>query len=227
MVDAGANIGEQSVFLAQAVGAMGTVLCYEPQRICHQLLATNMTLNGQVNCLLHLEALGAAPGHIHIPRLDINRRQDFGDVAVNAEQEGERVRMSTLDSVGLKTCHLIKVDVRGYEREVLRGAEATIHTCRPFLYVDNSSEDNSPALLEKMFDMDYRLFWHLSPLFNPANFYGVRKNVFGRFASANVVAVPREREMNIQNLRPIHSLDDFWTRPPVERGVEKSDAPKG
>lgn len=220
VVDVGANIGVHSLFFAQAVGAKGTVVAFEPQRVCHQMLVTNMTLNGQVNCLLNLEALGAAPGDVRVPRVDINQRYDFGGVAVNAEVEGERVRMITLDSVGLKACQLIKIDVEGDEREVLRGAEATIHSCRPILYVDNGAEEKSPALLEKLFDMDYRLFWHLPPLFNPGNFYGVRKNVFGRLVSTNVVGVPREREMNIQNLRAIHSLDDFWNRPPVTQRAD-------
>ena len=56
---------------------------------------------------------------------------------------GEPVVMVTLDAFDLPACHFLKVDVEGMEVEVLRGAQNTIATYRPLMYVENDREQRS------------------------------------------------------------------------------------
>jgi FkbM family methyltransferase len=57
---------------------------------------------------------------------------------------GQRVKVATLDEVvdaeGLKSVALVKVDVEGFEAEVLQGAVRTLTELRPALYVETGHE---------------------------------------------------------------------------------------
>ncbi len=46
------------------------------------------------------------------------------------------IRMLTLDSLDLQDVDFIKVDVEGFEENVLRGGEATLATWRPIVIVE-------------------------------------------------------------------------------------------
>jgi hypothetical protein len=74
-----------------------------------------------------------------------------------------------LDSLDLPACHFVKADVEGMELSVLRGAEQTLRRHRPLLYVENDRQASSPALIEYLQSLEYDLYWHLPPLFNPRN----------------------------------------------------------
>ena len=42
-----------------------------------------------------------------------------------------------IDDLGLQSCGLIYLDIEGYEMKALRGAEATIRTCRPAIVIED------------------------------------------------------------------------------------------
>lgn len=69
---------------------------------------------------------------------------------------------------------LLKVDVEGSELQVLQGAQETLAKSRPVLYVENAQVDQSPALIEYLWKQGYRLWWHISSLFNPQNYRAIR-----------------------------------------------------
>jgi len=58
-------------------------------------------------------------------------------------------------------------------------------------------------LLRLIARLGYTSWWHLPPLFNPENYAGNRKNVFGRIVSANLLCVPEELPETIEDLRRI------------------------
>jgi Methyltransferase FkbM domain len=126
---------------------------------------------------------------------------------------GEEIPVAPLDSYHLESCHLIKIDVEGMERDVLEGAWATLAQHRPFLYVENDRSDKSKQLIDWLFSADYRLFWHLPPLFNANNYFGQQENVFGNIVSVNVLCVPRTKQLTMTNFREITSPDDDWRSP--------------
>lgn len=202
-IDAGANIGCHTVFMAQAVGEAGAVLAFEPQRQVFQMLCANVALNGLGNVHTWQAALGPEAGSIVVPSVRYDRQGNFGGVALGSHARGEKVPVMTLDALPLRSCHFIKIDVEGMEREVLAGGGKMIGRFRPLLYVENDRKEKSQALIEALFALDYRLFWHFPPLFNPGNFFGNPENVFGRIVSRNMLCLPKERPVQAINLPEI------------------------
>src|ERR1043166_2989498 len=210
IVDVGANIGTHTLFMAHAVGVTGTVIAFEPQRLVFQALCANLALNDIVNVMAYQCAVGCVAGSIKVPVLKPDEIQNFGGLMLGGAQEGESVPVVTLDSLGLMKCSLIKADVEGMEQDVLRGAEQTIRRHRPLLYVENDRAEKSAALIELIQRFGYRLWWHLPPLYHPANIAGNTDNVFPGIVSVNLLCVPREIPCNIKDLREVRGPEDTW-----------------
>jgi FkbM family methyltransferase len=216
VVDAGAHIGTHAIYFAQTVGNTGTVIAVEPQRIIHQILCANVALNALMNVVTLHGALGDKPGTAKVFPLDYRLENNFGGLEIWKAEAGEPVKIVTLDSLGLTRCHFIKIDVEGMEGNVLRGARETITRHWPLLYVENDRQDKSAALIALLFELGYRLYWDIRPMFNPANFAGIGENVFGLGASFNMLCVPRSAGAAITGFREIMSPDDV-VGPAAER----------
>jgi FkbM family methyltransferase len=210
VVEVGANIGAHTLPLAKIVGARGVVHAFEPQRIVFQALCANMALNSLDQVYCHQAAVGAEPGHILVPRLDYSAQNNFGGLGLGQYDTGENVPLMTVDQLDLEACHLMKIDVEGMERSVLRGAEATIAEHRPILYLENDRQEHSAALIKDILALQYRLFWHLPSLFNPNNYFHHQNNVFGRIVSVNMLGIPLEASIEVRGLRPVTGPEDTW-----------------
>jgi FkbM family methyltransferase len=212
VIDIGANIGTHTIPLADAVGPQGRVIAIEPQRTAHKLLCANVALNRFNHVDVVRAAAGAARGRIRVPVLDYAEKNNFGGIELrsNITTGGDAVPVVTIDSFALKSCHLIKIDVEGMEKDVLDGAAETIARCKPILHVENDREDRSPALIERILGLGYRAWWHVTPLFNPRNPYGNGENVFGSFCSFNLICVPADRPTRLDELPEVKSPDDGW-----------------
>ena len=222
VIDAGANIGSHTVPLAQHVGPEGRVLAFEPQAAIFALLCENIELAELENVTAYHAALGRATGTISIPDIDYDAPANFGGVEVSEFTNGSPVALRTLDEfVTLPRLDLVKIDVEGMEREVLAGGERLINQFRPLLYVENDRDEKSAALIDALFGLRYRLFWHLPPLFNPKNFRGNRENVFGSICSWNMLCVPAETPLEIIGFDEITHTSDrpFQVDANFERGV--------
>ena len=198
VVDAGANIGALTVYFAQAVGAQGAVLAFEPQRVMFQMLCANLALNKIGNVRVWQAGLGASAGQASVRPLDYDTLSNFGDLTLRPEGPGEIVQVTPLDSLNLPRCDLIKIDVQGMEGEVLNGARATIARCQPLLYIENDIREKSPALIGALLALGYRLYWHLPYLFDPNNFFGNSENVFDITASVNMLALPQSDTRRVE-----------------------------
>ncbi len=212
VVDAGANIGVHSLVLSKLVGNQGLVEAFEPQRRIHEILCANMALNGRTNVRCRCEALGEAAGEIVVPPLDYDAEANFGGLGLGGYQAGERVPVVTIDGLQLPRCDLLKVDVEGMELAVLRGAAQTVRRFCPLLYVENDRLEASPALIEYLLSLDYRLYWHLPPLFHPGNFFGNSANVFGNIVSSNMLCIHASVKSSISGLTPIEKPEAHWLK---------------
>jgi len=94
------------------------------------------------------------------------------------------------------------------EQAVLEGGRETIERLRPILYLENDRRDYSPALIRLVGSLGYRAWWHIVPIFNSENFTGSRANIFGSFASSNLLALPAEHRA-IVNLKPVVDPDEW------------------
>jgi len=114
--------------------------------------------------------------------------------------------LRAIDDLGLAACHLLKLDIEGMEVEALRGAEQTVRAHRPLIYVENDRQERSEELVALLLAWDFRPYWHLTPLFSPANFAGEPENIFGSLCSFNLLCVPRERGVTVETMEEITSL---------------------
>lgn len=213
VVEVGANIGTHSVPLARACFP-GPLYLFEPQQRVFQILCANLALNDIKNALAYPEACAETEGFVVVPVIDYSAPGNFGGVSVSPEGSGVRglkVRATPLDSLELAACHLIKIDVEGFEAQVVRGAARTIARHRPVLYVENDRREGQHALISLIASLGYRLYWHKPPLFQPNNFNGVAEDIFGRVVSLNMLCLPNERKTVVTDLELIDP--DNWTSP--------------
>jgi FkbM family methyltransferase len=213
VVEAGANIGAHTLVLSQLVGPAGRVYAFEPQRVVFQILCGNLALNGCLNVVCREMALGDQPGQLRVPPVDYQRENNFGGVALRRDDAGEPVPVITLDSLDLPACHFLKADVEGMELSVLRGAEQTLRRHRPLLYVENDRQASSAALIEYLQSLEYDLYWHLPPLFNPRNHFRNGQNEFPNIVSANMLGVHRSINASIEGLRRVEGPHSNWQVP--------------
>jgi hypothetical protein len=106
----------------------------------------------------------------------------------------------------------MKVDVEGMELSALKGAGQTIQKFRPILYVENDKPERSAALIEFLFSLGYTLFWHLPPLYEPANFYRNPINEFQQTVSINVLGIHSSVTTDISGLKRIQSPQSDWRK---------------
>jgi FkbM family methyltransferase len=203
ILDVGANQGAHTIALARIAKA---VYAFEPQRILFQILCANVALNALTNVHTYQVGVGSEAGTIGVPNVDYTKPANFGAVELG---EGERVPLITIDSLALPECHFMKVDVEGMEGDVIAGAKETIQYHQPILYLENDRDDKSPALIEQLWALDYRLYWHLPFYFNTNNFFGETENVYGRTISANMLGIHMSQHQQIK-LREVTSPQDTW-----------------
>lgn len=209
VIEAGANIGALTLPIAQAAGAGGRVLAYEPQSALWELLRENLASNGLIQAEARRAALGDSPGLIRIPPVDYARGGNFGGVSLGGEA-GEAVAVETIDGLAPARLDLLKIDVEGMEHAVLTGGTATIRRTRPILYVENDRVERSAALIALILSLGYRLWWHFTPLFNAGNVRANPTNVFGNILSINLLGIPAERPANIRGMIPVRGPEETW-----------------
>jgi FkbM family methyltransferase len=201
VVEIGANIGALTLVLARCAGAEGFVYAYEPQRVVFQTLCANLAVNSVTNVDARPAAAGADNGFALLPDLDYASAGNFGGVALGDFSSGRKVRKVRLDDdLQLERLDLIKIDVEGMELDVLKGAHRLISSLQPVLYVENALLEYSEPLMRHLLGLDYRLYWHTTPLFNPENFFAEQENAFADVVSMNMLCVPRARPQRITSL---------------------------
>jgi FkbM family methyltransferase len=209
-IDAGANIGTITVPLANRVGPGGAGHAFEPQPLNFQMLCANLALNGLTNVSPHNAGLSDAAGEMSVDMVDPKLPYNYGDMRLSpiTAETARSATVKIIDDLALPRCRLIKIDVQGMEPKVLAGATATIARCRPALFVENDDRASSPALIRLIRSLGYRLWWHLSPLFNPTNFRRHPEDIFGNTVSSNLLCLPAEGDLSISAEELLD--DDYW-----------------
>ena len=211
VIDIGANIGTHTVSLARIVGPEGSVLAFEPQPLIFQILAANVLINGATNTELVLGACSDVSGAVSLAGIDYTQDGRYSALSLADLQRlsheastATKVNTVVLDDIyGADRLRLIKIDVEGMEKEVLRGAERLIERHRPILYVENEWPETSEEVLRTLASLDYRSFWHVVPLYNPDNHYGNPCNRFGHASVINNLCIPSEMSFDAYNLQPV------------------------
>jgi FkbM family methyltransferase len=150
VLDVGANLGAYAIPIARDIHAAGgTVYAYEPQRVVYYQLCGNVVLNRLDNCHAFNQAVGDVDGEIEIPDINYQANGNVGAFSFRKEYRekhgiesamsvrGSHVPIVKLDSIKVpKAPSLIKIDVEGFELNVLRGGAGLLerHHFPPFLF---------------------------------------------------------------------------------------------
>lgn len=194
VVDAGAHIGAFAVPLARIVGPTGRVHAFEALRPLYYSLCANAMLNSLPQLECHDRVLGEAGSTLQVPDVQYDREFDFGGIDYRRFKDGRVRPVEALDDIlDVKSLALLKIDVNGMERDVVRGARGLIAEHKPVLHVANGRPQFSKALVEEILGLGYRLYWLFAPLFNPENAAGNPENIFGEAVTINMIGVPKER----------------------------------
>jgi FkbM family methyltransferase len=128
-IDVGANIGYYALMLANQIGPGSEVICIEPEPANLVELRRNIEANHLTNVTVLAAAAAAEEGSAEL-LCGIN-----GQVVPLGHGE-IRVRTLALDRLAERAIGFIKIDVEGYELEVLRGARNLISRHQPNLFVE-------------------------------------------------------------------------------------------
>jgi FkbM family methyltransferase len=121
-VDVGANVGVYTVLAAGA--ARASAVSFEPVATTFEQLSKNLRLNGLTERVTAIQAaVGAKDGTIELTE----GRGAMNRVAVSDQEKKSTVSLRRLDSVlGDRSAALLKIDVEGFETEVIRGAQSLL-----------------------------------------------------------------------------------------------------
>jgi FkbM family methyltransferase len=139
VLDVGGNLGLYTLLLSRLVGPAGRVVSFEPDPDLFALLQRNISLNGCTNVEAHNLALGRQHDRLVLRRMILNS----GDNTLGAGGSGLFRREIETEVVALDEYlpslqpDLVKIDVQGWELEVLRGMERTLAAIpAPALYLE-------------------------------------------------------------------------------------------
>jgi FkbM family methyltransferase len=184
VLDIGANIG----CISQALEYEGfETISFEPQPEVFNLLKKNMT------GICYNLGLGSKTEVAKMPKIRYDDKNNVGGMSMGtASVLGTiDVPVRTLDSFGFTNVGLMKIDVEGYEEEVLRGAVETIARCKPILYIEDDRVSKSTSLHAYLTELGYTWEEHNPPLYRKDNFFKLEKNIWEKnYVSKNIVCRP-------------------------------------
>ena len=148
VLDIGANIGSHTLHLANLVGAAGRVYAFEPTAFAYAKLLRNLSLNPVLEsrviaqqCFLTSADIDDLPHQIH-SSWPLVGGKDLHPKHLGAQKSTNGARAKTLDSIladkGDPTIHLVKMDVDGFECDVLSGATRMTSIQKPVFIMELS-----------------------------------------------------------------------------------------
>lgn len=146
LVDAGANIGNHSLYWA----ALGRpVVAFEPDPVLAGCIRLSAEMNGFGHLAVVEEGLGSERTTARLT----------GHPDGNVGAQGLRVGVGTIPVFPLDDWKLnpavLKIDVEGMELKVLHGARETIALSRPVIYIE-SFQDNYAQMADWMAEHGYQ-----------------------------------------------------------------------
>ena len=151
IVDVGANIGNHTLYFSKVLGAK--VICVEPNPAALVLLQKNLEMNEVTGQVTIVKA--AASDHSGSLRLENGPLSNLGMAKVmEAAKVGSiEIASITLDEMISSVLSeedarisLVKIDVEGFEQNVLRGALKTIAQHGPIIVVEAATPESHRAI---------------------------------------------------------------------------------
>ena len=131
VADVGANVGGHTINFARRAT---NVFAFEPQPQSYLTLCANLLLNNIQNVTPLQMALGNIDGAVTMVKAD-----PAGSDRMMGWQVGygdNPVKIGKLDSCNISPLHFMKIDVEGFELEVLKGARETLIREPLIIYIE-------------------------------------------------------------------------------------------
>ena len=145
-LDIGAYIGHMSIGMKNA-GA-NKVYSFEPNKDLKKQLQMNLSINKVPGKLFDI-ALSDKNEILYTKKFN---NDNLGHLIWDnsREPQSEETKAITLDSLNFKNVSLIKIDVEGGEKKVLKGAKNTIKNNRPIILIEDfNGFDNNKKLAKQ------------------------------------------------------------------------------
>jgi FkbM family methyltransferase len=144
VVDIGSNIGYYVTLESKMVKSEGRVVAVEPDPINFSYLLKNITLNGLNNVTVVNKAITDRDGTVKFIR---RRRSNLSKVLENDQDLAFsditniiQVQAVTLDNLieqlGLERLDLIRMDIEGYEAQIINASENILKKYSPDLFIE-------------------------------------------------------------------------------------------
>ena len=222
-VDVGANVGYFSVLAAQLVGPTGTVIAVEPEARNLDLLYRNLARNGCEGALVIPYAAHSAGGTM---TLSLDEENRGGHRLVPRDHAGVCVRCVRLDDVLPERVDVVKIDVQGYDHEVIEGLQRTLAANRGATVIAELSRTelerrgvDREAVLARYEALDFTL-----SLFD-------RHGELRRVSAAGALAASRDpdipAELTLVLERPAAAPFSIDSSPTRVDGLEVNETPDG
>ncbi|MFT5725080.1 MAG: FkbM family methyltransferase [Bacteroidia bacterium] len=131
--DIGSNVGSYTILASAHVGAK-TIAC-EPITQTFSHLLDNLKLNKIEHLVIAKNvAIGSEPGTLNMAN-NKDTMNYISDTSSLTSPSTESVKIETLQNIGSKP-DLIKIDVEGYEYQVLKGGDSLLSNSEPVLILE-------------------------------------------------------------------------------------------
>ncbi len=175
VLDIGANVGCHTLRLAKLVGPSGKVIAFEPAPGALSKLRRNVELNDFRNIVI--EPLALSNENRENQEVTLSCSWPISSAGIDASRlhplhHGYMTRVTvdfvTLDhyveSQGITTIDLIKLDVDGYELRVIQGGANTLRACKPIILMELQPwglaeiGDNAEDLVSLLLELGYKFY---------------------------------------------------------------------
>lgn len=165
VLDVGTNVGETLLNFAR-LNPTGVNYGFEPVPFLYEKAKYNISLNNFKNIVINNIALSDQAGRLYF---ELPKNQNFGSVSMakQASPQSQEVKALTLDEFvddnAIQKVDLIKIDVEGFEINVLRGAVETIHRHKPVLFIEVvdsyllSKGSSAKHLIDTVLQLGYKI----------------------------------------------------------------------
>ncbi len=185
VLDIGANIGAHTLHLAKLVGPSGRVMAFEPTAFAYRKLRRNIELNPSLaaristfNCFLAERDNNTLPDKIYSSWplvLEAELHAKHLGRAMSTKNASTRSVDSVLAEAGNPAVQLVKLDVDGFECEILRGARKLLRDQKPTFvmelapYVLDERGASLSELMSLLTSNGYRLYDELTQVLLPSD----------------------------------------------------------
>ena len=210
VLDIGANIGAHTLSFAQLVGPGGRVYAFEPTEFAYAKLMRNLDLNPEIagrvtaNQMMLVDRPDSEPPKHLYASWPLETKERVHPKHLGRALATDHATATTLDSYvereNLQKVDFIKLDVDGYECQVLRGARKTLERFRPVIlselapYPLAEAGESVEELVSILESSNYVLLNLAGKRFLSSDADRLRSLV-PEGTSKNVIAWPRERPL--------------------------------